>query len=97
VHETVRQDILGDDIRKEGRTLRRDLLGPLTRFRFGPDIPVPYFRRKLKQPREVTDVAAMLDVAVNRLGVDVPAGWALDALGIPQGAEGESILRGAPR
>jgi len=35
VHEDVRQDILADDIRKEARTLRRDLLAPLTRLRFG--------------------------------------------------------------
>ncbi len=94
VHETVRQDILADDVRKEGRTIRRDLLGPLTRLRFGDGVPVPYFRRKLKQVRDVTQFAGVLDVAVNQLGVDVPLAWARDALGIPGPEEGEARVAG---
>ena len=96
VHETVRQDIVADDIRKEGRTIRRDLLGPLTRFHFGPRAPVPYFRRKLKQPRDVSELAGMLDVAVNQLGVEAPAGWVREVLGIPEPAEGDVKVSGAP-
>lgn len=45
VHNEVRKEILADDIRKEARTLRRDLLKPLTQLRFGPDAPVPHFVR----------------------------------------------------
>jgi phage gp29-like protein len=45
-HEVVRQDLALDDQRKEARTIRRDLLTPLTRLRFGSDAPVPYFRRR---------------------------------------------------
>ena len=96
VHETVRQDLLADDVRKEGRTIRRDLLGPLTRLRFGEGVPVPYFRRKLKQVRDVTQFAGVLDVAVNQLGVDVPLAWARDALGIPGPEEGEATIPGSP-
>jgi phage gp29-like protein len=94
VHEMVRQDVLADDIRKEARTIRRDLLGSITRLRFGPDAPVPYFRRKLKQPADTTQLANVLDVAVNRLGVSVPLGWAHEALGIPQAAGGEATVPG---
>ena len=35
VHDRVRTDILLDDIRKEGRTIRRDILRPLVQFKFG--------------------------------------------------------------
>lgn len=94
VHETVRQDVLADDMRKEGRTIRRDLLAVLSRLRFGPDAPVPYFRRKLKQPSVPGELVGMLDTAVNRLGVKVPLGWVHDALGIPQVGEQESTLQG---
>jgi len=95
VHDMVRQDVLADDIRKEGRTIRRDLLGPMTRLRFGPDAPVPCFRRKLKQPVDTTQLASVLDVAVNRLGVSVPLGWVHEALGIPLAEKDGATVPGA--
>lgn len=94
VHELVRQDVLADDIVKEGRTLRRDLLGPLTRLRFGDSAPVPYFRRKPKQPLRAGELADVLNVAVNRLGMKVPADWVHDALGIPAAGDGEPAVVG---
>jgi phage gp29-like protein len=94
VHETVRQDVLADDMRKEGRTVRRDLLAVLSRLRFGPDAPVPYFRRKLKQPSVPGELVEVLDTAVNQLGVKVPLGWVHDALGIPQAGEQEATVPG---
>ena len=39
VHNDVRLDIRQDDIVREGRTIRRDVLGPVTRMRFGPAAP----------------------------------------------------------
>ena len=39
-------------------------------------------------------LAELLDVAVNQLGVKVPSGWAHDALGIPRGDEREAVLTG---
>lgn len=96
VHETVRQDIVTDDVRKEGRTIRRDLLTPIARFRFGPNVPVPFFRRKLQDRRDTTVLADVLDIAVNRLGLRVGASWARDALGVPPAATDEELLSGAP-
>lgn len=97
VHETVRQDILSDDIRKEGRTIRRDLLTPLTHFRFGPDAPVPFFRRTLEEPSDATELAGILDTAVNELGMKVPTSWAHGALGLPQSGADEAPIPGSPR
>lgn len=95
VHETVRQDVLADDVRKEGRTIRRDLLTPLTRLRFGPEAPIPHFRRKLRQTSDAVELADVLDVAVNQLGLKVPAAWAHDALGVPQSSEDETTVPGS--
>ena len=94
VHETVRRDLLADDINREGRSIRRDLLTPLTRFRFGPDAPVPYFRRRLGRTGSAAELAALLDTAVNRLGLRVPAGWSHDALGVPAADETTAALDG---
>jgi phage gp29-like protein len=94
VHEKVRKDLLADDVGKEGRTIRRDLLAPLTRMRFGPDAPVPYFRRRIEDPPNVAELAGVLSVAVNELGVRVPARWAHAALHIPEAGEGGVVLPG---
>jgi len=96
VHEHVRRDVLADDAFKEGRTIRRDLLAPIVRLRFGADVPVPFFRRRFKQDSSAKDLADALDVAINRLGVRVPSGWAHEALGIPRAGDGEDTLGGAP-
>lgn len=94
VHENVRRDVLTDDIRKEGRAIRRDLLTPLVRFQFGDDAPVPYFQRKVRSITDPKNLAELLDVAVNQLGAKVPVDWAHDALGLPQSSEGEAVLSG---
>ncbi len=94
VHEQVRQDILADDIRKEGRTIRRDLLTPMTRLRFGPDAPVPHFTRRPARPANTKELADVLDVAVNQLGARVPLDWAHEALGIPLADVGQAFLPG---
>lgn len=91
VHEQVRRDLLADDIRKEARTIRRDLLGPLVRLKFGPDAPVPHFVRKPRQPVDTGDLADVLDKAVNRLGLSVPEDWAREALGIPAVRGGAAV------
>jgi phage gp29-like protein len=94
IHDRVRRDIRDDDLRKEAHTLRRDLLTPLVRLRFGPDTPAPYFRRVIDQTLVPEELAKVLSVAVNELGARVPARWAHGALGIPQAAEGEPSLPG---
>jgi len=95
VHDEVRKDLRADDIRKEGRTIRRDVLAPLARFRFGSDVPVPFFRRRVDRPRDIQELTRVLDSAVNRLGIDVPLQWAHQSLGIPQAAPGEAVVVGA--
>lgn len=94
VHDRVRRDIRDDDLRREAHTLRRDLLAPLTRFKLGPEAPVPYFRRGLDQTLEPEQLSRVLDVAVNQLGARVPTRWAHASLGIPQADANEPVLAG---
>lgn len=86
VHEQVRQDVLADDMRKEGRTIRRDLLGPMARMEFGPDAPVPLFRRRPKPTASSIELAELVDRAVNRLGLSIPEEWLRESLALPEGA-----------
>ncbi len=91
VHDRVRKDILLDDIRKEGRTIRRDILRPLAQFKFGLDVPVPFFRRKPDEPQDLRELADVLSVAVNDLGIKAPTRWVHDTLGIPQPTDSEAV------
>jgi len=92
VHDQVRRDLRDDDLRKEAATLRRDLLAPLVRLRFGPAAPVPHFRRVIDQRFEPEKLVRVLDIAVNRLGARVAARWVHAALGIPRAGEREATL-----
>ncbi len=92
VHEAVRDDILADDIHNEARTLRRDLLAPITRLQFGPDAPAPHFVRRPRQTGGVRELADVLSVAVNQLGLNVSRSWAREALGVgPDAADGDAL------
>lgn len=94
VHDRVRRDLREDDLRREAHTLRRDLLAPLVRFRFGPRAPVPHFRRVLDQTLEPERLADVLATAVNELGLRIPADWAHAALGMPRATGDEATVAG---
>ncbi len=88
----MREDLLVDDIADEGQTLRRDLLMPLVRARFGDGVPIPQFRRSLIQSVDTRELADTLAVAVRELGLAVPRSWAHAALGIPETRGTEAVL-----
>lgn len=94
VHEQVRQDILADDIRKEGRTIRRDLLTPLVQLRFGPNAPIPYFRRRIKDTLDRRQWAEVIGLAVNELGAKVPSAWFHEIIGVPHTDDPAAALPG---
>lgn len=92
IHNEVRHDLREDDLRREARTIRRDVLRPLTHLRFGREAPVPHFRRALDRPRDLRELADVMAVAVERLGMRVPSRWAHETLGIPLAGENEAWL-----
>jgi phage gp29-like protein len=92
IHDRVREDLLVDDIADEAQTLRRDLLTPLVRARFGDEAPVPSLRRSLIQSVDTKVLADTLAVAVRKLGLRVPRRWVHRALGIPEPLAEEPVL-----
>ncbi|MBN2447094.1 MAG: DUF935 family protein [Phycisphaerae bacterium] len=93
VHDRVREDLLVDDIGDEGATIRRDLLTPLVRARFGAGVQVPGFRRSLVQAVDTKVLADTLAVAVNDLGMEIPRRWLHTALGVPEARAGEATIQ----
>jgi phage gp29-like protein len=94
IHDRVREDLLVDDIADESQTIRRDLLTPLVRARFGDAVAVPEFRRSLIQSVDTKVLADTLAVAVRELGMKVPRRWVHRALGIPEPSGEEPVLLG---
>lgn len=92
IHDRVREDLLVDDIKSEGETIRRGVLAPIVAARFGENVETPRFRRSLIESVDTKVLAETLAVASRDLGLRIPARWAHQALGIPQPAEGEATL-----
>jgi phage gp29-like protein len=94
VHNEIRLELRQDDIQKEGRTIRCDVLAPIVRMELGPDAPAPFFRRKFSPPRDLRELADVLKIAVNDLGIRIPQRWVHEALGVPE-AGNEPAVTGA--
>jgi phage gp29-like protein len=95
IHDRVREDLLVNDIADESRTIRRDLLTPLVRARFGDGVAIPHLRRSLIQSVDTKVLADTLAVAVRQLGLRVPTRWVHRALGVPEPNDGEPVLTGS--
>lgn len=95
-HNEVRQDIRDDDIANESETIREQILKPLVAVNFGPDAPVPCFRRVTEETPDIVREGNVLDIAVNKLGMKVPVSHAVAVLGVPvvEGFDDESALEG---
>jgi phage gp29-like protein len=96
VHNELRLDLRQDDMVKEARTIRRDVLSPMTRIQFGAGAPAPFFQRQFNPPRDLRELADVLNTAVNDLHMKVPADWAHKVLGMPVADCGQDILNGRP-
>lgn len=95
IHDRVREDLLVDDIAEEAATVRRDLLTPLVRMRFGDATPVPEFRRSLVQSIDTRVLAETLAIAVRDLDLQVPRAWLHNALGVPEPNGSEATVASA--
>lgn len=100
VQDRVREDIRDDDIKREGRTVRDQIIRPIVALAFpGRDVPLPYFRRI--KPETVDRIKeGELMFKAQQIGMDVPESWARDRLGIPkpktdENGQREAVLEGS--
>jgi hypothetical protein len=84
VQNQVRDNLRDDDIKREGRTVREQIIRPIVAFGFhGRDVPVPYFRRVKPQTIDRIKEAELMYKA-QHIGMDVAESWARERLGIPK-------------
>ena len=93
VQNEVREDIRDDDIRRESRTVRRQIVAPMCAFQYpGRDVPLPIFRRKKPEVEDLVKTADLFERGTQRLGLRVPVKWAHEKLGLPQAEGDEPVI-----
>ncbi len=97
VHNEVRGDLLEDDVRREGRTVRGQIIGPMIAFKFPSATTfkshrgLPTFRRRFREEVDRKAESEIIGLS-QRAGVRVPKDWAHDRLGIPKPDPNEEVL-----
>ncbi|MCK6483735.1 MAG: DUF935 family protein [Phycisphaerae bacterium] len=96
VHDEVRRDLLLSDARAELATIRRDLLRPFVAATLGDAALTPWFRRITEEPADLSSELGNLSIAVNELGLEIPARHASELAGVPlvEGADPEAAMPG---
>lgn len=95
VQDRVRADLRDDDIKREARTIREQIIQPMVRLAFpNRDVPVPYFRRV--KPETVDRIKeAELIYKAQMASIEVPEAWARERTGIPKPVTDENGQREA--
>ncbi len=91
VQDDVREDLRDDDIKREARTIRSQLIAPMVWYKFKREVPLPFFERVKPEVVDRNQLAQLIATA-SSLGMGVPRKWAHDELGIPEPQDGDSVL-----
>ncbi len=84
VQDQVRGDLRNDDIKREARTVREQIIRPMLAFAFpGRDVPIPYFQRIKPETVDLVKEAELM-LKAQQIGMDVPEDHARKRLGIPK-------------
>lgn len=95
VHNQVRQDLRVDDCRALAETLRQDLIGPLVRFNFGDDAPVPHLCFQCQPPTD-RELESRILVNLHQAGFAVDPAAVAARFGYPLQAAASSQTPSAP-
>ncbi|KEZ23482.1 Mu-like prophage protein gp29 [Glaesserella parasuis] len=93
VHNEVRRDLLVSDVKQLGQTFTQQIILPYLLINFPNVDPtrIPTFEFDTKEPADLALFADSLPKLVD-IGLQIPANWARDKLGIPEIQEGEAVL-----
>jgi phage gp29-like protein len=91
VHNEIRKDIRDSDAKQLAATIRRDLLTPLVRMNYGPNVAVPVFRFLTE---DAIDLAAFSQAigSLRTAGLRIPACHVYDISGIPEPKDDDELL-----
>ncbi len=92
VQDQVRHDLLEDDVKREGRTIRRQIIAPMVAFKFpGKDVPLPVWRRRFREQVD-RKLEAEIIGAAQRAGMKVGTDWAHERISIPKPDAKDEVL-----
>lgn len=97
VQNEVRRDLLEDDVRRESRTVRQQIIAPMVAFRFPQgrwfesNRGLPVFRRRFREEVDRKAEAEIIGLA-QQAGVRVSRDWAHDRLAIPKPEPDQEVL-----
>lgn len=91
VHKDVKAEITAYDATCVAETVRREIIAPLTRRNFGPDVAIPSFRFLIKESVDLLKFAQGVGTLKDR-GLKIGTAYVYDVGGIPVPKEGEEIL-----
>lgn len=92
VHNDTRLEKVQGDARLITSAIREQLIGPLVRWNFGEDAPLPFFSIDTGQPEDLNAKADMVKKLVS-LGLPITAEYLYDSFDVPYPGEGERTLR----
>jgi phage gp29-like protein len=92
VQDSVRDDLRDDDIRRESRTVRTQVIRAWCAFKYpGREVPLPICRRIKPETVDRTQEATFFKTAQSA-GIAIPKAWGYQRLSIPQPQDGEEVL-----
>lgn len=91
IHNEVRFDLTKADALALASTLNKQLIAPLVRFNVGSDAPMPKLAFDVTEPEDMDALANQLSKLVP-LGLQVDQAWVRTKWGIPEPAQGATLL-----
>jgi len=92
VETGVRADLTLADAEATAVTDREQVIAPLVRFRFGPDVPLPEYKVVFKKQEDLAQKAKWLEPVADRVADRIPYTWYAEQYGIPALQKGDRTL-----
>lgn len=92
VHNDVRKDLTVADAKALAATIRRDIIGPLVEYNFGPTASLPKFEFDCQEAEDLKETIEIYRTLVCDMGLKVPSQHVYEKFNIPKPKEGEEVL-----
>ncbi len=92
VHNDVRKDLTVADAKALAATVRRDIIGPLVEYNFGPGVSLPKFEFDCQEAEDLKETIEIYRTLACDMGLKIPSQHVYEKFNIPKPKEGEELL-----
>lgn len=92
-HDEVRHDLTVADAKALSMTIRRDIIGPLVEYNYGPGVGIPLFEIDCGDPDDLVQAAQIYVELGTRLGLPIAEDFLYKKFNIPKPEEGQELIR----